>query len=117
LDSLSPTTPSAAERALEIVSREDLLVLCLRGSLGIADAPALRDAALRFTENVGASGAESACVDLSAVEGVDTGVLQVLAALDAEFARWKWRIIVERPPEAVESQWRKAGWPGFSASR
>ena len=83
----------------------------------MGDAQALCDIAIRFTGNVGESGVNAACVDLSAMEGADAAVLQVLTALDAEFQRRSWQLQVEGPAEAVEIQWRKAGWPGFSASR
>ncbi len=117
MDSDTPATEPAAELAFEIVSRENQPVLCLRGPLGIADVHALRDVALRFTENVNDTATHAACVDLTSIEGTDAGILQVLASLDAEFRRRDWRLILDGPPETVESQWRKAGWPGFSSRR
>jgi ABC-type transporter Mla MlaB component len=111
---------------VEIVSQQDRAVLYLRGSLGMADVLALREAAVRLAAepdapaaplNAGPSVDPRVRVDMSEIEGVDVGVLQILAALDAEFGRQGRRLVVQRPPETVEGQWRVAGWRGFSLPR
>jgi ABC-type transporter Mla MlaB component len=113
---------------VEIVSRQDVSgqqqsVLCLRGSLGIADVVVLRDAAIRLAAECGAASADvnagpgvgpKVNVDMSEVEGMDAGILQILAALDAEMIRQRRRLEVQGLPEAVERQWQAAGWRGFS---
>ncbi len=118
--------------AVEIVAREGARVLWLRGPLGIGEASALRAAATRFARpspaakqsitatQSGAPGPSAAAkqcpaVDISEVESLDASVVQILAALDADFARQGRRLEMRGSPEAVRRQWESAGWSGFAA--
>lgn len=96
-------------------------VLCLRGSLGVADASALRAAATRFARPpAGRAAADISPIDISQVDiselaSLDVSVMQILAALEAEFARQGRRLEMRGSPEAVRRQWESAGWSGFTS--
>jgi anti-anti-sigma regulatory factor len=100
---------------VQIIQDKEHKVLHLRGALGMANGPALRDAALKMS--VGPTGADAGGrihVDMSAVEGADVAALQILAAFDAESARRGRHIEVTGLPITVERQWEAAGWGGFA---
>ena len=102
--------------AIEVNVRTEKSVLVLRGRLSVAEAPALRDAAVTFSIPAAAGGgpdfAASVC-DMSELESTDLGILQILAALEAEFARDSRTLTVEGISQNLRSQWEAAGWRGF----
>lgn len=106
--------------AIEVISREEKSVLILRGHLSLADSVALREAAVTFSTARARGGqpdsrASSLGVcDVSELESTDVGVLQILAALEAEFARHSRTLVVEGVSEALRSHWEAAGWCGFA---
>ena len=106
---------------IEIVSREEQTVLVLRGSLSLADASALREAAVTLSiaaASAGESASErrSVCLDLSEVESIDVGILQIWAALDAELVRHARPLLVQGISEALLSHCAAAGWRGFAGA-
>jgi hypothetical protein len=111
---------------VEVVSQEDKAVLFLRGSVGVADAYAVHDAALQLAAaaegvfrgvsggsdvhlNIGSNRGPSFEVNMSEVEAMDVAVLQILAALEAEFTRQGATFEI-RVSSAIERHWHAAGW-------
>ncbi len=108
-------TPPSVEIVAREGNREGNNVLCLRGALGVADASSLRAAAMRFARPPAArAAAELSQIDLSELASLDVSVVQILAALEAEFARQGRRLEMLGSPEAVRRQWESAGWSGFA---
>ncbi len=102
-------------REVQIVSDKDHKVLHLRGALGMANGPALRDAALKMS--VGPTGADASGrihVDMSGVESVDVAAFQILAAFDAESVRRGRQLAVTGLPGTVEHEFQAAGWCGLA---
>ncbi len=117
----------ATQPSVEIVAREGNPVLCLRGALGVGDASALRAAATRFArppaaaapeatgpEAAGTAAAGLSQIDIGELASLDVSVMQILAALGAEFARQGRRLEMPGASQAVRRQWESAGWPGFA---
>jgi anti-anti-sigma regulatory factor len=100
---------------VQIVAGKEHKVLHLRGFLGMANGPALRDAALKMA--LGPAGADAASrihVEAGELEGADASILQVLAAFEAESQRRGRTLAIGGLRASVELQWQAAGWPGFS---
>ncbi len=96
--------------AVELLERENAATLKLRGSLGIAQAGALRQTILRAIHQP-----KPVSLDLREVSRMEASALQVLMALEAELTRSGRRLKIDPLEGPRRRELAGSGWPVLAA--